>query len=137
MEFRPAQEYDLLYVSEHSISGECFKEPDAIDWVYALEDEGKILGVGGVKLMNPHSAWVWFSLSDHAKSRMITVYRILVTWLETWTAEKGITRLMASVDVDFEEGIRTATHLGFHRESRMEKFLGDRDAWLYVRLSEV
>lgn len=137
MEFREANQRDLDYMAEHSVSGGCFHEqPLAIDLVYALEDEIGFLGVGGIKMMNAHTAWVWVDWTQYAKNRPRMAYRVIKEWLAAFMSQKGIVRLMAAVDVEFPEAINMCEHLGFHRESIMKFFLGDRDAYCYVKIGE-
>lgn len=132
MEFREATEADLAYMGEHSTSQGCFADlPKTIDYVYAMEDQGQLLGVGGLKMMNPTTAWVWMDVAPYGKRHFHTAFRVIRTWLDSL---KGFRRLQASIAVDFSEGIRTVEHLGFHRESRMKHFHGDTDAYCYVRL---
>jgi len=136
MNFRQATEDDLREVAETTISRGCREFPETIDLVYALEHDGNVLGVGGVKLMNATTAWVWLDLAESARKHMILAYRLLVNWMNAYMAEKGIVRLMAAVDCEFTEGRLLVEHLGFHLESRMARFFGDHDAYCYVRLSE-
>ncbi len=48
--------------------------------------------------------------------------------------EKGIKRLQAYIDPDFEEAIRTAEHLGFVWESDMENFDNGKKALMYKKV---
>jgi RimJ/RimL family protein N-acetyltransferase len=137
MQFREATESDLRIVSKDSISRGCREFPEAIDLVYALEHDDIVLGVGGLKLMNEHTAWVWMDMHVEARKHIKLIIRLLKRFLDGFASKRGITRLMAAVDVDFPEAIRTVEHLGFHRESRMKAYNGDTDAFLYVKLSEV
>jgi hypothetical protein len=136
MELRAATEQDLLEVAKTSISRGPKELPNVIDYVYAIDDHGTILAVGGMKLMTPTTAWVWMNLSAKARDKMILIYRVIKTWLPAWFEGKGLERIMAAVACDFEEGILVAEHLGFHRESTMKRFFGDGDAYLYVLLKD-
>jgi len=136
MEFRSATAEDLAYAAEHSISRAEMKRPDLTDYVHTLEHDGAVLGVGGMKMLNAHCAWCWMNWTTDALKFRTVAYRTVKSFLDAWMASKDITRIMAAVDPDFDEAIRTAEHLGFHLESTMPGFLGDRPALMYVRLRE-
>jgi len=135
MEFRRATEADRRAVAEKSASRGCFgREPDIIDQVYALEHEGKVLAVGGLKIMNPTSAFCWMDLATEAKQHhMVFLYRLLRDFIDGVMEEHKIRRLMAVVEADFEEGIRLAEHLGFLQEFLMDDWIDGKAAWMYVR----
>lgn len=134
MEFRQAIQSDLDYVEANPLHRAAeSKSPEEIDYCYALEDEGEILGIGGFRLVTNTTAWSWFILSKTAKNHLITVYRCLKEWTDIFCKEHRILRLQAFVAVDFPEGVRIADHLGFTIESIMRNFWPDKDAYLYVR----
>lgn len=132
MNLRDATIEDIQAVAANSISGGIKEYPASADYISALEHEGKVIGVGGVKMLNPTVAWVWFDLTPEARTHMIAVYRIIRDWMQKIVAAYDIERLMAAVDSGFPEGILTAEHLGFTRESVLKRFFGDRDGYMYV-----
>ena len=135
MKFREAIQTDLEYMADHTVSRGCFKDqPEMTDYVYALEHGGKLLAVGGIKVVTPTVAWAWVDLSDNAKGEIRTVYRTMKEWLDTMMKDHGIKRLMAAVECDFEDAIRTAEHMGFSKESLMLKWKNNKPAYMYVRL---
>ena len=135
MEFREATESDLAFVGRHTISRGFFaKQPPRVEWVYALEHEGQILGVGGLKLMNPSTAWAWFDLTEFARGHMLIVYRVIRDVLTSTMAEHGLRRVMAVVEPDFPKAIRTIEHLGFEREAILKNFYDEKDGYLYARI---
>ena len=135
MEFRKAEESDLAFMAEHTISRGCFKEqPAMMDYVYALEHDGNLLAIGGVKIVNPWTAWAWLDLSEHAPGHYVLLFRLIREWLDAFMEENGIMRIMAGVETDFLKGIEMVEHLGFRRESIMEHFCGKKDAYCYVRI---
>lgn len=137
MELREATESDLIFASEHTVSRGCFRErPDKIEYVSALEHEGEILMVGGIKLLNLHSAWVWMDWTEYALKYKIMCLRLVRDYLDGFMEETGVVRLMAAIEVNFPEAINTAEHLGFHREGYMPKFAGDTAAYMYVRFGK-
>ena len=85
-------------------------------------------------MINLTTAWVWFDLSHEAGKHIPTVYRTIRSWMRTFMKEKGIKRLQAYIDPDFEEAIRTAEHLGFVWESDMENFDNGKKALMYKKV---
>ena len=136
MELREAVQSDIDYLADgNSISRNCFDEqPDQIDFVHTIEHKGKILVVGGLRLLNLSSAWCWMDLTEDALKHKKAVYRVIQEWLDVFPKQMGVTRLMTPVRTDFEEGIRTIEHLGFQRECVMKKFYDEKDAYLYAKL---
>lgn len=136
MKLRDATQQDLTTVAGRSVSRGCFGEmPTVIDYVYALEHDGELLGVGGIKMMNATTAWAWVDMTDLALKHKIVAYQTIRDWMDRLVKLNGIRRLMAAVDTEFEEGIRMAEHLGFERESLMLKWSGDKPAHMYVRIT--
>lgn len=134
MNFRKMTQPDVDFVKEHSISrGIVGKQPESIDYGYTLEHEGKVLGIGGFRLINMTTAWAWTNWTHLAREHLVVAYRTVKEWLEIFAKEHNLKRLQAYVEVDFEEAIRMVTHLGFHKESTMLNFVGNQSAYLYVR----
>lgn len=137
MVFRELIQSDIDFMKDKSISRGIFsKMPEQIDWNYTLEHEGKILGVGGLSLINATTGWVWLDLSIFAKDHITNVYRTIREWMTILCKDKGIKRLMAYCEIDFEKAVRTLVHLGFHCESTMPNFVDDKPADLYVKFME-
>lgn len=135
MNFRETTKEDLEFVADNSVSrGVLKRQPECIDFCYTLEHEGKVLGIGGFRLINLTTAWCWFDLTHLASEHIIVVYRTIKEWTEIFVKEHNLKRLQAYVECDFEEAIRTAGHLGFKQESVMKSFMGDKDAYLFVRI---
>lgn len=133
MIFREATDADLKTMGEKTVSRGCFDDiPDQVDYIYALEHEGELLGIGGIKLMNKTTAWGWFDLTDKALKKPLTVYGVIKKWLDNLIKDMGLLRIMAAVETDFDVAINTVEHLGFVRESLMCKWKPDKDAYLYV-----
>ena len=134
MLIRNATPTDIKAVAVMSISRGNKEFPESVDHVYAAEHDGAVLGVGGIKLMTPTVAWCWMDWSEGIRGHMIPIYRMVWDWLDTLVKLHGLKRLMAAVECDFPEAIRTVEHLGFHQESIMLNWNGDKSAYLYVRL---
>lgn len=135
MNFRETTQEDLDFVTDHSVSrGILKRQPECIDYCYTLEHERKPLGVGGFRLINETTAWAWCDLSDCAGSHIRVCYRVLKEYIDIFAKEHGIKRFQAYIEVNFEEAVRMATHLGFHYEFTMSNFVGNQSAYMYVKL---
>ena len=133
MIFREATAEDYDYVAEHSISrGK--PHPDRVFFSYTLEHEGKPLGIGGFQLLNYDTAWCWLDLAELSSGYTKAVYRVVKEWMENFVKDNDIKRLQATIECDFDKAIRLVKHLGFKKESIMEKYVEGRDAFLYRRL---
>lgn len=134
MNFRELKQEDIDAVKDDSISrGILSKQPEVIDYGYTLEHEGKVLGIGGFRFINSTTAWAWLDLTDRAGSHLIASYRVIKEWIDLFAQEHGIRRLQAYIEADFEKAIRLVKHLGFHQESTMPNFVGNKSAYLYVK----
>lgn len=134
MEFAELTQADIDYVKERSISRGVLKDqPSKIDFSYALRHQGKVLGIGGFRLINMTTAFAWLDLTHYAGEHIKTCYRIISEWMEILVKEHGIKRLQCYCEIDFPEAIRTIEHLGFAREAIMPRFVGEKSAYLYVK----
>ena len=136
MLFREATKEDLEYVARYSVSRGNKEYPDTIDYIYTLENQGVVLGVGGFKLLNENTAWVWLDFTPEARVQIRIVYHVIVEWMQIFVKNHGLRLLMAAVRPLFTEAIMTIEHLGFHKEATMPNFFGDQSAHLYLRLYE-
>jgi len=135
MIFRELRQSDIDYVKDHSISrGVLNKQPERTDFLYTLEHEGEILGIGGIRLIIPTTAWCWIDLTVHATEHIITVYRVVREWMDVLIEQHHIKRLQAYIEPDFPEAIRMIQRLGFEWESNMRNFLPNGDAYMYTKL---
>ena len=134
MIFREAKQSDMDFMRDHSINQTVDrKQTEQVDYVYALEHDGNLLGIGGFRIIVPTTAWVWVDLSDYGVSHIRDSYRVMQEWMETFVNTHGIIRLQAFVKSDVKH-IRLVQHMGFERESTMEMFYGDQDAFMYKRI---
>lgn len=135
MKFREAKQKDLDYVTNNSISrGVIGKKFESIDYCYTLEHDGKILGVGGFRLINSVTAWCWLDMTQDSKSHIIVCYRVIKEWIDVFVKEHELKRLQAYVRISFDKGTRMAEHLGFEQEFTMKDFMPEGDAIMYRRL---
>ena len=137
MEFGELTQVDIDAVKDNSISrGILSKQPQKIDFSYALRHRGKVLGIGGIRLINETTCWCWLDLSKDAKEHIIAVYRVVREWFEILMKDKGIVRAQCYIEANFEEAIRLAKHLGFRYESTMSNFIGKKPAFMFVKMME-
>ena len=135
MIFREMTQQDVRFMKDNSVSrGILKRQPEQMEFTYALEHEGNLLGIGGIRLINLTTAWCWVDMTSIAGEHIIIVYRVIKEWMEKLVEEKELKRLQAYIELDFPEAIRMAQHLGFEKESILEGFLPSGDAFLYRRL---
>ena len=135
MQFRETTQEDLDFVANHSVSRGIQKRcPEQIDYSFTFEHQGEVLGVGGFRFINTTTAWAWLDMTDLAGSHIISCYRGIKEWIDKFVKDHNIRRLQAYVEMDFVEAIRMVQHLGFKKESIMYNFMGDKDAFMYVKL---
>jgi len=132
---RLLKQSDIEYLKTHSVSRGLFdKMPEVIDYVYTSEFRGEVLAVGGIKLVNLYTAWCWGDYTDKALEHGRIVARDTRTMHDTFAQSMGLSRMQTYVECDFERAIKFIEFCGFKREYRMPKFMGDKDAYMYVRL---
>jgi len=136
MKIRETTQSDMDFVANNSVSRGIAKfQPEQIDYCYTLEHEGEILGIGGFRLINLTTAWCWTDWTHLSSKHTIVGYRVVKEWMDIFVREHGIKRLQAYIEPDFPEAIRMVEHLGFKKESVMKNFVGDKDVYLYVRIT--
>jgi len=135
MKIRESTQEDMKFMKGRSVSrGILDKQPECIDYCYTLEHEGKVMCIGGFRLVNLVTMWCWLDLSTEAGGHIIAVYRVVKEYLEAFAKNQNIQRAQAYVEPDFPEAIRMVQHLGFKKESIMEGFTPKGDAFMYRRL---
>jgi RimJ/RimL family protein N-acetyltransferase len=134
MIFRETNQDDLVHMGDNSLSRGMQKQcPEQLSYLYTLEDKGNVLGVGGFRYINLHTAWCWVDLTQLAHDNLLVAFRTMRDAIDQFCAENDITRLQAYVECDFPEAMRLVEHLGFIKESTMKNFVGDKDAFMYAR----
>ena len=135
MRIREGTPFDLEAIKDKSISKGIMTQLEGKgDFIYTLEDRDIILAVGGIRLINEVTAWIWVNISEDAKVHLIPFYRVMKEYMETIAEKMKIIRLQAYVEPDFPEAIRMIQHLGFERESILENFTPKGNAFLYKRI---
>lgn len=111
-----------------------YKKPvTPVDYLYALDDDGDILMVGGFRVITDATAWCWVDISAKGLHKIYSCYRVMAEWMDSFCQEHGVTRLEAVIKDGYDAGCRLVEHLGFTYESHKPKFFGDGDGLLYVR----
>ncbi len=137
MEFREATKEDLAFAAEHSVSKAVKGWSERADYVYTLDHEGEVLMTGGFRMVNETTAWCWVNMTDRREGHIKTCYRVMDEWITEFIKDHELIRLQAYVRVDFPEAVDLVQHLGFEQEGPpMKKFVGDIDAFMYVRIKE-
>ena len=78
MIFREATQEDLEYMAEHSINRTVDrKQMERVDYIFTLEHDGNILGIGGFRMIIPTTAWVWVDLSEYGVKHLRDSYRVM------------------------------------------------------------
>lgn len=137
MQLNETTKADILYVADHTVSRGCLRDlPDKEDYIYTLRHEDKILGVGGVKMINKTTGWAWIDATDNAwmtfpETRQ--ALKVIREYMQIIVDLAGLHRLQAFVEMDFKVAIRTIEHLGFKREGIMKEFVSNKDVYLYVK----
>ena len=135
MIFRETTQEDLDYMADHSMSRGVQKScPEQTSFIYTLEDNGLVLGTGGFQIINQHTAWCWVDISDIGHDNIILSFKTIRDAIDRFVKEHNLRRLQAYVECDFEEAVRMVRHLGFKKESTMENFVGDKHAYMFVRV---
>ncbi|MBE3143564.1 MAG: hypothetical protein IMZ61_06535 [Planctomycetes bacterium] len=135
MDFHEVTAQDIEFMAKNSLCPEIYKHrEEQIDYCFALSHEDKTLGIGGFRMITNTTYFTWFDLSKAAyENNIIVCYRTIREKMESFAKEKGIILMMAYVRVGFEAGIHTAQHLGFNLECRLNRFLGEDPADLYLK----
>lgn len=132
MELRETEQADMDFMAKHSVSRGDKSQPKELDYTYTLFHEDKLLGIGGIKLLNMTTAWCWVNISEEAQGHMVMGYRVIKEWLDGLIKVHKLKRLMAAVQIDFPEAIRMVEHLGFTQECVMKNWKGEKSAFLYA-----
>jgi RimJ/RimL family protein N-acetyltransferase len=62
------------------------------------------------------------------------MYKMLGEWIGCCAKAHDLRRLMAVVECDFKEAVRTVEHLGFKLEATLPMFFGEEPGYLYTML---
>ena len=91
-------------------------------------DDGEVLACGGLVHLWEGRAQVWSLISRNAGRRFVRIFRIMQDFL----AEHPVTRVEATVDAGFTQGLRMIEMLGFSHEGLMKSYQNGKDAHLYA-----
>jgi len=138
MNFRITQPEDIEQLRLNGVSGGKYDPQAEVDFCATLEQDGKVLIVGGIRKITPTTAWAYAELTSDAGSYIYTVYRVTREWLDKLCKDNGVLRLQAWVETGHPNRIRWVEHLGFKKEyGPMRHFAGkDVSADIYVKYFE-
>ena len=98
------------------------------------EQDGKILAISGVIPIWEGRASAWAFISEDAGEHMYHVHKAVRSFLR----KSYFTRIEATVDLEFAEGVRWMKMLGFELEGYMKAYKPDgSDALLFARVRHV
>lgn len=102
-------------------------------WAWAVEDEGAVLGVGGIVRHHEQMGEAWTLLSPAAGAHMRRIHRVVAGVLERCE----LRRVQAFADPDFWPAQRWLRLLGFEHEGRCRAVTPEgRDMLLFARVRE-
>ena len=134
MKFREATIEDYESMVNLSINQRADRKMDLpLDSFYTLEHDGKILFVGGYRMIVPTTAWCWLDFTEYGVKRIKDSYRTINEFTEQWVKLNGVSRLQAFTH-NGEKEIRLVKHFKFKQECIMKNFYGDEDAILFARV---
>jgi RimJ/RimL family protein N-acetyltransferase len=135
LKLRELKQEDIDFVKDHSISRTIFdKQPEQTDFRWTLEDDGEIVGIGGIQLINLATAWCWIDLAEKAEEKPLLVIKTLKDMMSFIVEKWKLKRLEAYVETDFEKARNFIEFLDFEYESTMKNFCGEKDAYLYRKI---
>jgi len=89
---------------------------------YTIIIDGSIVFCGGVILTGWNRGEAWTLMSDLFYKYPKSCYKICKNQLNEVIKEHGLKRVQAVIDVDFEDGVRFAEHLGFEKEGILKSY---------------
>lgn len=96
-------------------------ELSKISDVWCCEQDGKIVAMGGIVPIWEGRGQAWMLVANVAGVRMTHVHRVVLQKL----VSSSCTRIEATVDVGFTQGVRWMKMLGFELESYMKAYRPD------------
>lgn len=135
MEFQKLNQDHIDAVAGKSISRGIFqKMPPEYEFDFGLVHDGKVMGVGGINLLNLTTGFIWMDMSEDARDNIYTVYRCIKEYMDKIVHTHGLRRLECYVEKDFPEAIRTVRHLGFELEMECQQVIDEKSAFRYIKL---
>lgn len=104
---------------------------------YTGYQDDQVIGVGGLVEIYPHLAEAWIVLLRNQEySPLAYTRKIIKMWNKILSDHPRFERIQATVNEDFEQGIRFLDYLGFENEGLMKKFGPDKSnfyRYAYIR----
>ena len=99
--------------------------------------ENKIIGCAGIMPLWNGVGHAWVVMGSDYKNNRIWLHRHIKNMFIKIAIGKEFKRVQANVQAGFKEGVRWIEALGFHRESKLEKYgPAGEDHYMYVRFFE-
>lgn len=135
MQLRETVPEDFVYCKMNSISNGRYEPEDGnIDYSATLEEDGRVLAIGGIVRITEATAWAYLELTRFALDYIYSVYRTIKEWTDGLCKKLKIVRLQAWADCGKEESILMLEHLGFEQEFLMRDFVErGRPAYMFVK----
>ena len=141
LEFRPdhLRALTLQHAQAHHIGA--LDDPEFADHIAAscaqsvtVLADGRIIACGGIVELWDNRGMIWSLIAKGRPSEFIAVHRAARRMLDACRFR----RVEAYVDEGFEQGCRWMEMLGFDLETPfpMRAFAGERDCYLYARVTE-
>lgn len=143
LKIRPIQTGDLEFVRANPYQESVKDLPDVPMPLnaFAFEFNGKIVGIGGVRIFYKGVGESWLILTKHATKDSLFGFRMFYKireQLNAVIAEHGLWRVEAQVRADSLEGIRLIENLGFTFDCTRVQFCPDgSDMLLYSRVEDL
>lgn len=124
MDFQKAQSYMDAFIDQMDL--EQIKD---LTWTY--EHEGSVIAMGGTIPIWENRAQAWMLLSNASSRHMLAIHKAVRNHL----IKSPFTRIEATVDIGFKEGVRWMKMLGFELEGLMRAYRPDgKDMLLFARI---
>lgn len=122
------------YLNDYGFHSEEVLELSKRGLAWSGEQDGEIIAISGVIPIWQGRAQAWAFISEDAGEHMYHIHKAVRSFLR----KSYFTRIEATVDIGFEEGVRWMKLLGFELEGYMKAYKPDgSDALLFARVRHV
>lgn len=134
-----------MTIHEQESYFDTYNPPDKVyDWnltrqkagnAFTLYQGNEIVGCGGIMKIWDGFGEAWTLFTRLLFQNPKTVHKTVKYIMGELIKEEGFKRVQAVVDASNERAVRWIERLGFEREGLMRKYIGDKDFYLYARIS--
>lgn len=100
-----------------------------------FNEEGKLIGVAGVRNINAKTAHAWAIFSKDLPQYSRPIFRAIKKFFTIYFNNDAYDRIQADVSSEYPEGIRFAQALGFEPEGIMKHYLNNVDHFLFAKVN--